>query len=84
MNARLSLNIHALSRSVIDSDVKVISDVKVLSGCVVNTGCDRDASAVGRVVSKVDAEFLTGGGVDYPDLGSTEVVVEQLNIRGVA
>lgn len=76
LDARISLNIHALSWSVFDSDVKVVGNVEVLPRGVVVTGRDRDASAGGGVVSKVHTEHFIVSSVDHLDLGSAEVVVE--------
>jgi hypothetical protein len=70
------LNIQALSRSILHGDVKVVGDEQLLAGSVVVARFDRDASTVGRIVSKVDAGNLAGGGVENPDLGGTEVIVE--------
>lgn len=75
------MNIQTLSRSVLDSNVKVVGDVEVLPGRMVVARVDPDGTSVGRVVSKVDAEYLIAGSIDNLDLGSTKVIVELLNVR---
>lgn len=82
LDARIGDDIHALSRSVFDGDVKVICDVKVLTRRIVVAGGDGDWRPVGSV-SKVDTGDFAGSSVLDLDLGRAKIVVEQLSIGGV-
>ena len=84
MYAGFGLNIHTLSRSVLDGNMMVVGDVEPLSRSVVVTGGDGDASTIGRVASEVDAEYLIAGSIEHLDFGSAKVVVEQLGVPGTA
>jgi hypothetical protein len=64
--------------------VKVVGDVQLLAGSIVVAGSDGDSSVVTGIVAEIDAENFVAGGVLDLDLCSSEVVVEQLNVRGVA
>ena len=84
LKTRLGSNIQALTRSVLDSDVKIVSDEKFLARRVVRTSVDSDATSIGRVIAEVDTSNLTGVGIEYLDLSGTEVVVEKLKITWTA
>lgn len=80
LNTRLGLNIQALPRTILDSNVKVVGNEEVLSGSIIDTRVDSDDASVGRVVAEVHARCGVGSCVDDPDLGGTKVVVEELSI----
>lgn len=64
--------------------MEIVSDEQVLAGCMVDTGADPNDASVGGFVSKVDAGYLIGAAVEDLDLGSTEVVIEELGVRNAA
>ena len=80
LDSGFRLNIQALTGPVLNGNVQVVSDEEVLSGSVVDAWVNPDGAAVGGIISEVDAANLTRGGVDDLNLGSANVVVEELDI----
>lgn len=74
----LCLDIQALARAVLHSDVKVVRDVEVLARGIIDALGEPDGASIGRVVAEVDTLYFASAGVEDPDLGRAEVVVEEL------